>query len=242
MSKQPHLCVEPGQIADRVIVCGDPDRTRRIAALCESEEFLSSHREYTLINVRFRGVPITLCSTGIGAPSLLIALEELRQCGVRSIIRVGSAGALQKHIRLGDLIVAEGAVRDEGGSLAYLPLSYPAVADHELVNGLLRIAAQSGSVCHTGLVRSHDSFYTDEEESLCRLWSRRGLLGADMETAPLLAVGRFRGLKVASILNNVVLFEHDVQEGVSQYVSADSRMQEGEKQAALAALSTLARL
>ena len=87
------------------------------------------------MRVIWQGLPITVCSTGIGAPSAIIAMEELRLCGARQFIRVGSAGALQPHIDLGDLIVAEGAVRDDGGSTSYAPIAYPAIADRHLTQG-----------------------------------------------------------------------------------------------------------
>nr|WP_083190345.1 MULTISPECIES: nicotinamide riboside transporter PnuC [unclassified Aliivibrio] len=88
-------------------------------------------------------------------------------------------------------------------------------------------------------VRSHDSFYTDEEEQLCQYWNKKGILGADMETSALFTVGRLRGLQVASILNNVVLYQQDVKEGVNQYVNDNAAMMNGERLAAITALEAL---
>ena len=120
-----HLQCRPEQIAERVVLCGDPARVDRIASQLEQCEVLGQNREFRLINGRYQGLPITVCSTGIGGASAVIALEELVQAGARSLIRVGSAGALQHDIGLGDLIVVEGAVRNEGASQAYLPPEYP---------------------------------------------------------------------------------------------------------------------
>ncbi|BBM67158.1 hypothetical protein VA249_38040 [Vibrio alfacsensis] len=114
MLKQPHIGVDETQVAPLVIVCGEPDRANRIATLLDSAEMVSENREYRLFTGQYKGVPVSVCSTGIGAPSMIIAVEELKQCGVTHIVRVGSAGAMQSGIQLGDLIVAEGAVRDEG--------------------------------------------------------------------------------------------------------------------------------
>ena len=75
-----------------------------------------------------------------------------------------------------------------------------------------------------GLVRSHDSFYRDDEQEVCRYWHARGVLGADMETASLLTVGRLRKVRVAAVLCNVVLFEQDVQDGVNEYANAEQAM------------------
>ncbi|ASA57256.1 nucleoside phosphorylase [Vibrio gazogenes] len=236
---QPHIHVDSQQIAERVIVCGDPARAARIASWCEGGEHLSTNREFSVYSAWFQGVKVTICSTGIGAPSMLIALEELKQCGATHIIRVGSAGALQNHVGLGELIIAEGAVRDDGGSLSYLPQSYPAVADLALTMRLLDVAGKLKAAHHLGLVRSHDSFYTDEEMQICQFWHQRGILAADMETSALLAVGRYRGLKVASVLNNVVLYEQDVQQGIAQFNQAEADMMQGEKLSALIALEAL---
>ncbi|ENH7395311.1 nucleoside phosphorylase [Vibrio vulnificus] len=239
MSKQPHLCVDETQVAERVIVCGEPDRANRIAALLENAELIAENREYRLFNGEFQGKAITVCSTGIGAPSMIIAVEEFKQCGAKYVIRVGSAGAMQPNIALGELIVAEGAVRDEGGSKAYIDAAYPAYASFSLLKGLDGYLQMQTVPYHMGVVRSHDSFYTDDEETLCQYWNKKGILGADMETSALFTVGRLRGLHVASVLNNVVRYQQDVKEGVSQYVNDDDAMMAGEKRASLAALTAL---
>ena len=236
---QPHINVAHGQVANRVIVCGEPNRANRIAALLDNPELIAENREYRLFNGRYNGREITVCSTGIGAPSLIIAIEELKQCGVSHIVRVGSAGAMQANIQLGDLIVAEAAVRDEGGSKAYITDTYPAFSSFSLLSRLHAFLTQQPTAVHFGLVRSHDSFYTDEEQNLCHYWNKKGVLGADMETSALLTVGRLRGLQVASVLNNVVLYQQDVQQGVTQYVNADQAMMAGETLAATAALDAL---
>ncbi|WP_158137101.1 nucleoside phosphorylase [Vibrio metschnikovii] len=236
---QPHINVAYGQVANRVIVCGEPNRANRIAALLDNPELIAENREYRLFNGHYNGQQISVCSTGIGAPSLIIAIEELKQCGVSHIVRVGSAGAMQANIQLGDLIVAEAAVRDEGGSKAYIADTYPAFSSFSLLSRLHAFLTQQPTAVHFGLVRSHDSFYTDEEQNLCHYWNKKGVLGADMETSALLTVGRLRGLQVASVLNNVVLYQQDVQQGVTQYVNADQAMMAGEKLAATAALDAL---
>lgn len=239
MSKQPHIAVSAEQVSERVIVCGEPDRVNRIAALLEQPELLADNREYRVMRGQYEGQAITVCSTGIGAPSAIIALEELAQCGAKYMVRVGSAGAMQADIALGELIVAEAAVRDEGGSKAYVAGEFPAVASHRLVAGVESYLKQQDYPAHFGIVRSHDSFYTDAEEQICQYWNKKGVLGADMETSALLTVGKLRGLQVASVLNNVVLYQQDVQDGVSQYVNADEVMMQGETTAARAALHAL---
>ncbi|MEW7866278.1 nucleoside phosphorylase [Aeromonas diversa] len=239
MSLLPHLQCHPEQIAERVVVCGDPARVDRIAAQLDDVALLGQSREFRLANGRYRGRNITVCSTGIGAPSAIIALEELVQSGARQLVRVGSAGSLQPAVALGDLVVVEGAVRHDGASLAYLPAEYPACADLGLQQGLLAAVRATGHPLHHGLVRSHDAFYRDDEQAVCDLWHRRGILAADMESGALLAVGRYRRVRVAAVLCNVVAWQQEVQEGVADYAAAEARMMEAEQLAIRAALSAL---
>ena len=236
---QPHICLSPGQVEERVMLCGEPARVDRIAALGEDAQLLSDNREFRSMRVIWQGLPITVCSTGIGAPSAIITMEELRLCGARQFIRVGSAGALQPHIGLGDLIVAEGAVRDDGGSASYAPIAYPAIADRHLTQAMSSFLHSQDKTTFTGLVRSHDSFYRDDEAEVCAFWHRLGVLGADMETSALLTLGRLRGLQVGAVLNVVVRYGDDVQEGVSEYVNADNTMMEGERWAITSAFTAL---
>ncbi|WP_282065994.1 nucleoside phosphorylase [Vibrio rotiferianus] len=239
MSKQPHICVDKTQVAPRVIVCGEPNRANRIASLLEQAELVAENREYRVFTGTYKGQPVSICSTGIGSPSMIIAVEELKQCGVTHIVRVGSAGAMQEGILLGELIVAEAAVRDEGGSKSYVEPSFPAYASFELLASFERFLNNQRVTYHRGVVRSHDSFYTDDEERICQYWNSKGVLGADMETSALFTVGRLRGIETASILNNVVLYQQDVKEGVGQYVEAERDMMDGEKLASIAALEAL---
>ena len=115
--KQPHINCSPEDIQDLLIVCGDPARVERIAALGAHPRHISTNREFTVYETTYNHHLVTICSTGIGGVSALIALEELIRCGAKSIIRVGSAGALQTEIKLGDIIVAEGAVRGDRGAV-----------------------------------------------------------------------------------------------------------------------------
>ena len=205
-----------------------------------------SHKEpdhvpvYHCISGTFRGVRILAVSTGIGGPSAAIAVEELRHTGVSHMIRIGSCGALQPGIRIGDLILAQGAVRDEGTSAAYVSRSYPAVSDAEMLCLCQEAAAKNGITTHTGIVRSHDSFYVDGQDAINEHWSGRGILGSDMETAALLTVAGLRGVKALSILNNVVLWGNDTFHSIGAYSEGDTDGAGGEKASILLALETFA--
>lgn len=181
-------------------------------------------------------------STGIGGPSAVIALEELKNIGVGTFIRIGSCGALQENIKIGELIVATGAVRNDGASDTYIEKGYPAVPDADVVACLLKSAGELKYCCHRGLIRSHDSFYTDEEDKIDSYWANKGILGADMESAALFVVGSLRGLRVASILNVVVESDGNLESSINDYVDGKNVQLSGEDREILTALEAMAKL
>lgn len=240
--KQPHIALEEGLGIEYAILPGDPARIDRIAEMLDKPRELAYNREFRSVQGRYRGIDVLALSTGIGGCSAGIAAEELHNIGVRAAIRVGSCGALQKGIALGDLIVVSGAVRDDGASKAYLPDIYPAYADIELVSCILEAAAALGVPYHEGIAHSHESFYHDENDAESEYWSKKGVLGADMESAALLTIGRLRGMKAASILNNVVLYGEDTADAVADYAGGESLTARGERDEIRVALEAFARL
>lgn len=138
---QPHIHLDEGTGIRCAILPGDPARVERIAAYLDDVRDHGSHREYRSISGTWRGVPVLAMSTGMGGPSAAIAVEELRRIGVESLIRIGSCGALQTGIAVGDLILVQAAVREEGTSQAYVPAAYPAVSDAALLASDMETAA-----------------------------------------------------------------------------------------------------
>lgn len=234
--KQPHILCEPKDIAEYVILPGDPKRVLRAAAYLEDWKEIADNREFKTITGQYKGVPITITSTGIGGPSTAIAIEELVACGAKYFIRIGSGGAVQREIEIGDLIIATGAVREDGASKMYVRENYPAVADFYLTNILIDTCKALQYKYHTGIVRSHDSFYIDNEAEIMDFWSQKRVLASDMETATLFTLTRLRGAYAASILNNVVKYQENVKEGVHDYVFSKEAAGEGEKKEIMLAL------
>ncbi|PEH71619.1 nucleoside phosphorylase [Edwardsiella tarda] len=229
MELQPHIRLSRAMTQARyALLPGDPQRVEHVARFLDDVEPLGQNREYRALRGYFHGIEILVLSTGIGGPSTAIAVEELRRIGVDTLIRIGSCGALQDAMALGDLVIANAAVRDEGTSHAYAPAAYPACADQGLVELLRREAARLSYPAHCGYVRSHDSFYTDREMQLDAEWSARGILAADMETAPLMVVGALRGLRTASILNVVVTHNAELEQGINDYQQQEACSLRGE--------------
>lgn len=240
--KQPHICLDETLGIDYAILPGDPARLDRIAEQLENVKELAYNREFRSLCGEYHGVRVLALSTGIGGCSAGIAIEELHNIGVKAMVRIGSCGALQKGIALGDLILVCGAVRDDGASKAYVDVRYPAVADPVLLNCCMESAKALGCRSHVGLAHSHESFYHEENEQESAYWSSKGVLGADMETAALFTIGRLRGVRTASILNNVVVYGEDTADAIGGYVDGADACARGERDEIRVALEALYRL
>jgi uridine phosphorylase len=144
----------------------------------------------------------------MGGPSVAIGVEELHELGVHTLVRVGTCGALQPEVKMGDLVIALGAVRSEGTPDGYVPKEYPAVASLDLVEAL-RDAAEAARVpYHIGVMRSVDALYSDlvpdqmprpDLRAELEMWTRAGVIGNDMETSTLYVVSRLRKMRAGTI-------------------------------------------
>ena len=222
--KQTHTQLTTAIDTDSAIIVGDPARVNKAVPFLEDVQEWAFNREYKSILGTYNGKRILVMSTGIGAPSAGIGVEELHNVNVNKVIRVGSAGAMQAGIGLGALIIGEGVVRDDGLTQKYVPGIYPAVPSFEL----LALAHKYAPQAVYGIIRSHDGFYMDDNAENEAFWSDKGIVGADMESGALMTIGRLRGMVTLSILNNVVLYEGDLATGVNDLVDGDALMAKGE--------------
>lgn len=198
MDLQPHLRVK--KVKDYCLVVGKPERARRI-----SEKFLkkgrevSSHRGYAVYEGEHEGVPVTVCSTGIGGPSAAIAVEELIRAGAKTIIRVGSGGLLRKDMSTGDLVISTGVCKEEKASTSYVPEGFAALPDHDVVSALISSADESGHEYFYGPTMCTDSFYADSHRDTMLEWSEKGVLGSEMESAMIFTICQINGVRAALI-------------------------------------------
>lgn len=200
--RQYHVGVQRGEISDIVLMPGDPFRVELIAAQLEDAVEVAHRREYRTMTGYYKGRQITACSSGMGCPSTAIGVEELARAGATTFIRVGSTAALQPHIAVGDLIVTEGSLRNDGTTAAYVPAGYPAVPDFPLTSMLSTVARELGDDhgfdVHVGLNATDDAFYAESPEWIEKL-SSLGLLNVEMESSALFVVARLRGLRAAMV-------------------------------------------
>lgn len=160
--KQYHIDCGPGDVAPCVLIPGDPARVDKIASLWDTAREVAYHREYHTMTGTYQHVPISCTSSGIGSPTLAIAVEELSRINVDTFIRVGTTGGIQKDEKLGDLVISTGAVRLDGASRDYVMQEYPAVAHYEVVMALIEAAEEFKFPYHVGITASTDTFYVGQ--------------------------------------------------------------------------------
>ncbi|WP_101297352.1 nucleoside phosphorylase [Halegenticoccus soli] len=208
---QYHIGAREGEVADSVLLPGNPERVDKITALWDDYAEVARHREYRTATGTYDGTPISVTSTGIGSPSAAIAVEELARIGADTFVRVGSCGAIQPGMDVGDLVITSGAVRQEGTSHEYVRGDYPAVASHEVVSALVAAAERLGHDYHVGLTMSADSFYAGQgrpgfrdfraagSESLIEDLREANVKNVEMEASALLTIANVYGLRAGAV-------------------------------------------
>lgn len=209
--KQYHIECGLGDVAPSVLVPGDPARVGKIASLWDSAREVANHREYHTMTGKFQGVPISCTSSGIGGPSLAIAVDELCRVGVNTFIRVGSTGGIQKGQNIGDLVISTGAVRLEGTSKDFVIPEYPAVASYEVVMALIEATEELKVRYHVGITASTDTFYTGQgrpayenyfpsfKEHIFRDMQTAGVQNFEMEAATLFTMASLFGKRAGAV-------------------------------------------
>lgn len=206
----------PETVGKYVLFSGDPWRVNVIKQFLDDPQEVAFLREFNTCTGIYKGERITVTSTGIGAPSAAIAMEEMYACGMEAAVRMGTVMSMQDDM-LGQFIIPIASMRRESTSKTYVEESYPAVADLELVNILNETAAGFGKRSLNGVSCTMDGFYTQMHDSrfsrecgrdLSRVFEELRALhvcGIDMESACMLTVGRLMGVKTAIITMVTVL-------------------------------------
>jgi uridine phosphorylase len=208
--KQYHVQLAPGDVGRYVLLPGDPGRCAPIAALFDDAKLVASNREYVTYTGYLDGEKVSVTSTGIGCPSAAIAVEELAIVGADTFIRVGTSGAIQKDIVSGELAIISGAIRDEGTSIHYMPIEFPAVADLDLTQALQRAAKKTGVKFRTGITQSKDSFYGQHEpermgvarnlQDRWKAWEIGGAICSEMEASALFVIASMLRVRAGGVM------------------------------------------
>ena len=227
-----HLQCGAGDIADIVLLPGDPGRVKLIAQLFDSFEVIAVNREYTVGTGTYHGRRVSVCSTGIGAPSTEIAVVELAELGAKALIRIGGCGVLRKEINCGDLVVNTAAVRRGGSSVFYAPPVYPAVASFEVVECLKAAAKARGKKSWTGISASIGSFFAGQgrpaagisfhSEGLIDEYKKLRVVNMEMESETIFTLGTLLGLYTGSVC--AVHANRETDEWLSDFEPAQKEM------------------
>ncbi len=217
----PLLKICSDDLAERVLVVGDPARAATAATLLEKPAKIGKNREYATYTGHFAGRRVSVTSHGIGSAGAGLAFEELARGGAKVLIRAGTCGAISPELADGDAVVATGAVRDEGLTPRLIPQGYPALADHRVITALLASAAdqetkdQDVSV-HSGVVLTSDLFYPSVALGQdWAVWQKSGVMVVEMEAAALFIIAALHGLKAGGIFavdGNPTLAAQDMSE------------------------------
>lgn len=210
---QYHIHLKRGDVGRYVLLPGDPGRVPLIASFFDDAQEVAFNREYRTWTGSVAGIKVSCTSTGIGCPSTAIAVEELIKCGADTFIRIGTCGALQREIKLGDLCITTAAVREEGTSRQYVPLSYPAVADLDVTLALREAARRLGYRAHTGIGHCKDAFFIEDKdipireeiEAKWNAWYKSNVISTSMESAALFVVSSIRRVRAGEILATIGL-------------------------------------
>jgi uridine phosphorylase len=194
-----HILCDPKDIARYVFVPGDHDRAKKIADHFNEVRFVSDSRGYHVYTGDVDGIPMTVCSTGMGGPQVAIGIEELGHMGANTFIRVGSCGTLQDDIQAGDVVIPNGVYRAGATANRYLPVAFPAAPNFELLTALVEAAHRLDILVHVGVGWAGDAFYAEGDPGVMVKLKKAGVKAMEMESDTLFIVANFRGWRAGAI-------------------------------------------
>jgi uridine phosphorylase len=195
---QPHIMCGVGDVAKYVLISGDPKRVEKVAGFFDDRVKVGDYRGFVTYTGSVDGIGVSACSTGIGAPSAAIVVEELGRIGAETFIRVGTTGSLQPDAEVGDIVIATAAVRGDGTSRSYVPIEYPAIADFNVTAALVQTAHKLKRKVHFGAVLTSDVFYGDMDN--LKRWSKFNVLSIEMECSAIFTLATLKKLRAGAIL------------------------------------------
>lgn len=197
-----HLKCSSSDVAKFCLLSGDPGRAELMAKkFFSNAKVINKHRGLLAYTGRYKNIPVSVFTTGMGCPSASIVVEEMSRLGVKYIIRVGTCGGVQKKINPGDYIIPEKAIPLIGLLNVYGIKNKPQTPDNDIFNKLVKSAeslVDYSQQIHKGTICTSDAFYKEVEQA--RKWEHRGVLAFEMECAGIFALAKLRKIKAGAIL------------------------------------------
>lgn len=209
--RQYHIGCRKGDLAEYLLVPGDPDRVPKIVKYWDFSKEISHHREFYSSTGKYKDVPVSALSSGIGPACMAIVVNEASRLGIHTFIRVGSTGAIKKEIKCGDLIISSAAVRLDYTSNCYVIPEYPAAANYEVLLALIEAAESLGiNNYHVGITATTADFYAGQNRSvsggcqpmtssLLKGLQKARVLNFEMEAATLFTLASLYGLRAGAV-------------------------------------------
>ena len=218
--RQYHIGLSPGEVANTVLLVGDPKRAEKVAKFFDSVRINKKNREFITFTGSYKNLAVTVMSTGIGPSNIEIAVIELSRIfentsEIPTLIRMGSCGSLQPDIAVGDLVISTGAVRLEDTSTNFVDMSYPAIANFEVVSAMISSAERQNFTYHVGITATGSGFYGAQgreiesfpikDAQLPDKLSKLNVLNFEMESSilfTLASLAKFRAGTVCAVYAN----------------------------------------
>lgn len=205
-----HIQLKKGDVGRYVLLPGDPGRCERIAEYFDHPKLMAYNREYKTYTGTLLGEKVSVTSTGIGGPSTAIAVEELAMIGADTFIRVGTSGGMQPELVPGELAIVTSAIRDEGTTLHYMPVEFPAVANINVTIALREAAIKLNKPYRLGISQSKDSYYGQHEPERMpvatrlldrwKAWKMGGAICSEMEASTLFILSSYLHCRAGGIM------------------------------------------
>jgi purine-nucleoside phosphorylase len=194
-----HIRAQPGDVAPTVLLPGDPGRAARVAERLAAMRCYNEYRGLLGFTGVYKGAPVSVQTTGMGAPSAAIVAEELAMLGAKVLIRIGTCGGTRDDIRATDLIVATSACAFDGTTRQYMGDGHEPKATDRVVRALVDAAERAGARWHAGPVATEDALYAVTADTRQELMAR-GVLAQEMEASAVFTVAALRGLEAGCLL------------------------------------------
>ena len=210
LKKMMHIGLSKGDIGKYVFLPGSPERSEKISTYLDEPREVGYNREFRSFTGTLEGVPVTVCSTGIGCPSTAIAVEELYELGAHTKLRVGSCASTSPKVEVGDIVIPNAAVRMEGVANHYAPIEFPSVPNMYLLEKLEEAACKIGYRYNIAPTITKASFYTQiaaaekpvgfDLEPRWLSYEKGGACSTEMESAVLFIIGDILRIRTATVL------------------------------------------
>lgn len=195
---QYHINMVNGDIGEYVLLPGDPFRCDIVAKYLDDPKLVAHKREHKTYTGYYKGLRVSVTSTGMGCPSTAMALEELANIGGKVFLRIGTSAGLDPNVHVGDILITTASMKNDGTSRMYVPERFPAVADLDLTTILVKTAKEmcdgTQHNVHFGITSTDDAFYAETPEWIEKL-VELGCTNIEMESSAIFTICHRRKLR-----------------------------------------------